>query len=91
MQTGRSYCGPDREEQMTSASVDEGRDSWLSPTDAATHVARHALRRGRVGRVGIELEAHVVDMANPNRRVPWPTLQAVVARPPVLPRLQERI
>ena len=70
---------------MTSASVDEGRDSWLSPTDAATHVARHALRRGRVGRVGIELEAHVVDMANPNRRVPWPTLQAVVARPPVLP------
>ncbi len=41
-------------------------------------IARDALTDGRVGQVGLELEAHVVDVAEPRRDVPWSVLTAVV-------------
>src|SRR3954452_3871528 len=43
--------------------------------DAAT---RAALRPGPPGTVGLELEAHLVDLAVPGRRVTWPRIRAVV-------------
>lgn len=70
---------------MTSVSNTRKDASTLTLTEAVAHITRHALRPGLVGRIGIELEAHVIDLAVPDRRVPWPTLQAVVARLPALP------
>ncbi|SEM01943.1 glutamate--cysteine ligase [Blastococcus sp. DSM 46786] len=70
---------------MTSAPIGEGQASCLTLAEASARIATHALQPGPVGRVGIELEAHVVDTGNPDRRVPWPTLQAIVRRLPVLP------
>jgi ergothioneine biosynthesis glutamate--cysteine ligase EgtA len=46
--------------------------------DAVEQVVRAALRPSAVGPVGLELEAHLVDLAAPGRRVPWPRIRAVV-------------
>jgi ergothioneine biosynthesis glutamate--cysteine ligase EgtA len=58
---------------------------WTSPAslrtalDAAVeHVTRDALREGPVGRVGLELEGHLVDLDAPGRRVPWPRIRAAL-------------
>ncbi|WP_411969456.1 ergothioneine biosynthesis glutamate--cysteine ligase EgtA [Geodermatophilus sp. YIM 151500] len=51
----------------------------------ADHVARTALHPGAVGPVGLELEGHLVDLAEPARRVPWPRVQAAVAGVDPLP------
>ncbi|WP_299037667.1 ergothioneine biosynthesis glutamate--cysteine ligase EgtA [uncultured Pseudokineococcus sp.] len=41
-------------------------------------VAAGALRAGPVGAVGLELERHVVDVAAPQRRVPWDRLRGAL-------------
>lgn len=45
---------------------------------AVEHVTRQALRPGTVGRVGLEVEAHLVDLDSPRSRVPWPRVRAAV-------------
>jgi ergothioneine biosynthesis glutamate--cysteine ligase EgtA len=45
---------------------------------AVDAVTRAALRPGPPGTVGLELEAHLVDLAVPGRRVTWPRILAVV-------------
>ncbi|MFP5371629.1 MAG: glutamate-cysteine ligase family protein, partial [Actinomycetes bacterium] len=51
-------------------------DRVLDLGDAVEHVTRSALRAGTVGRVGLELEAHLVDLGDPGSRVPWSRVQA---------------
>jgi ergothioneine biosynthesis glutamate--cysteine ligase EgtA len=46
--------------------------------EAVEQVTRAALRPGPVGAVGLELEGHLVDLAAPRRRVPWPRIRAVL-------------
>jgi ergothioneine biosynthesis glutamate--cysteine ligase EgtA len=46
--------------------------------EAVDQVTHAALRPGPVGRVGLELEAHLVDLDRPGRRVPWPRVRAAV-------------
>ena len=55
-----------------------GSDHALDLDAAFDHVTRNALRPGPVGRVGLELEAHLVDLDSPQHRVPWPRVQAAV-------------
>jgi glutamate--cysteine ligase len=58
--------------------VAHGADHVLDLDGAVEHVVRTALRAGTVGRVGLELEAHLVDLDAVHRRVPWPRVQAAV-------------
>lgn len=54
--------------------------------DAAyAHVAHTALAATALGPVGLELEGHLVDLASPSLRVPWPRVRAVVDALPSLP------
>jgi glutamate--cysteine ligase len=46
--------------------------------EAVDAVTAAALRPGPVGRVGLELEGHLVDLAGPGRRVTWPRIRAVL-------------
>ncbi|WP_336033844.1 ergothioneine biosynthesis glutamate--cysteine ligase EgtA [Geodermatophilus sp. FMUSA9-8] len=52
---------------------------------AAAAVTAAALRPGPVGTVGLELEAHLVDLDAPADRVPWERVTAAVAGLPPLP------
>ncbi|SFP09556.1 glutamate--cysteine ligase [Geodermatophilus dictyosporus] len=52
---------------------------------AVAHVAGAALRPGPVGAVGLELEAHLVDLDRPPARVPWSRVTAALAAVPALP------
>ncbi|MGY5890258.1 ergothioneine biosynthesis glutamate--cysteine ligase EgtA [Geodermatophilus arenarius] len=52
---------------------------------AVATVTATALRSGPVGRVGLELEAHLVDLDAPAARVPWDRVCAAVAGVPPLP------
>ena len=62
-----------------SATATCGTDRVLDLEEAVEHVTRSALRAGStVGRVGLELEAHLVDLDAPRSRVPWPRVQAAV-------------
>ena len=53
-------------------------DRVLGLEETVEHVTRSALRAGTVGRVGLELEAHLVDLDDVRSRVPWPRVQAAV-------------
>lgn len=56
------------------------------PVGAAhAHVAAAALRHGTERRVGLELELHLVDLADPGRRPDWATVRTVVAGLPAMP------
>ncbi|MGE2834058.1 ergothioneine biosynthesis glutamate--cysteine ligase EgtA [Mycobacterium sp. SMC-4] len=58
----------------------------LNSADAAiAHIVDRCLTDGPVGRVGLELEAHCYDIADPARRPSWTRLTAVIAELPVLP------
>jgi ergothioneine biosynthesis glutamate--cysteine ligase EgtA len=46
--------------------------------EAVEHVTRAALRASPPGRVGLELEGHLVDLDAPARRVPWPRVRSAV-------------
>lgn len=64
------------------------RPSNAEPLDLSTvrdHIAGTALRDGTVGRVGLELEAHLVDLADPARRVPWERIHGLLTSLPELP------
>lgn len=63
----------------------------FSPTDSLTvdtareYISAKALQPTPVGRVGLELEAHLVDLAEPARRVPWERIKELLAHLPELP------
>jgi glutamate--cysteine ligase len=52
---------------------------------AREHIVRTALNPGPTGRVGLELEFHLVGLADPARRPAWPDVQALVAGLPPMP------
>ena len=56
-----------------------------SANSAAEHIGANCLTDGPVGRVGLEVEAHCVDLADPLRRPNWDELTAVIAEVPDLP------
>jgi glutamate--cysteine ligase len=69
--------------------ADELEDPVLTaadPVDAAlAHVAGKALADGPGGRVGLELEFHLVSLADPARRVGWPEVLAAIGDLPAMP------
>lgn len=69
----------------SAATVTCDADRVLDLDGAVEHVTRRALRPGTVGRVGLELEAHLVDLHSPDRRVPWPRVRAAVDAVGALP------
>ena len=56
-------------------------------TAAATalHIQGSSLSDGPLGRVGLELEAHCIDLVRPQCRPDWDRIQAVLAELPPLP------
>ncbi|WP_448614779.1 ergothioneine biosynthesis glutamate--cysteine ligase EgtA [Modestobacter sp. URMC 112] len=61
-------------------------DGALGDLEAArSHVADTALRPSVPGQVGLELEAHLVDLAAPGARVPWARVTAALGALPPLP------
>ena len=56
-----------------------------SAYDAAQHIGQTCLADGRVGKVGLEVEAHCFDMADPMRRPDWDELKNAIAEVPPLP------
>ncbi|MGR6966883.1 ergothioneine biosynthesis glutamate--cysteine ligase EgtA [Geodermatophilus sp. URMC 61] len=67
------------------APVTEERTAVLDLEAAVAHVAGAALRPGPVGSVGLELEAHLVDLDAPAARVPWQRIRDLVDALPALP------
>ncbi|SNT00290.1 glutamate--cysteine ligase [Geodermatophilus pulveris] len=67
------------------APVTEERTAALELDAAVAHVTAAALREGPAGRVGLELEAHLVDLDAPASRVPWARVSGLVAALPALP------
>jgi len=56
------------------------------PLEAARErLIQNALTDSRIGRVGLELEFHVVDLADPALRPTWAALNEAAARLPVMP------
>jgi glutamate--cysteine ligase len=61
-------------------------DVELTSADAAAElIAANSLTDGPVGRVGLEIEAHCFDLANPQRRPRWQELTTVIAGVAELP------
>lgn len=58
---------------------------FMSSESAALHVGTDCLRDGPVGRVGLEIEAHCFDLAEPMRRPEWDELNDVIGDVPPLP------
>ncbi len=56
-----------------------------SAASVAQHVGGECLRDGPVGKVGLEIEAHCFDVADPMRRPGWDELTDVIASVPALP------
>src|SRR5215208_5263471 len=56
-----------------------------SAYSAAQHIGETCLADGPVGRVGLEVEAHCFDLADPMRRPEWAELSDVIAGIPPLP------
>ena len=67
---------------MTAQTV---RNGFATLADARQHVAAAALRPDDRGRVGLELEFHLVDLAEPARRPAWSAVEALVAGLPAMP------
>ncbi len=59
--------------------------SCTSANSAALHIGATCLTDGPVGLVGLEIEAHCVDLADPTRRPDWDELTEVIAGVPDLP------
>jgi ergothioneine biosynthesis glutamate--cysteine ligase EgtA len=53
--------------------------------EARAHIVAAALSPSKIGPVGLELEMHLVDLANPAERVSWARLQEIVDSLPVMP------
>jgi len=56
-----------------------------SAYSAAAHIGETCLADGPVGRVGLEVEAHCFDLADPLRRTNWAELSDAIAGVPPLP------
>jgi len=56
-----------------------------SANDAAQHIGETCLADGPVGKVGLEVEAHCFDLADPMRRPDWAELKDAIADVPPLP------
>ncbi|WP_435405737.1 glutamate--cysteine ligase EgtA [Mycolicibacterium parafortuitum] len=65
--------------------VEHGMNPLTSAEDAARHIADTCLTDAPVGPVGLEIEAHCFDLADPRRRPGWDELSAVIAGLPTLP------
>ena len=61
------------------------RNAFATLADARQHVAAAALHPDDRGRVGLELEFHLVDLAQPARRPAWGAVEALVAEMPAMP------
>ena len=70
---GEAHPGPAPDTGLTSAN------------EAASYISANCLTDGPVGRVGLEIEAHCFDIADPRRRPAWDELTAVIAAVPALP------
>jgi glutamate--cysteine ligase len=79
---------------MTFAMTSEVDDAHLSHAkkaklasaySAALHIGESCLADGPVGRVGLEVEAHCFDLADPMRRPEWAELKDAIAGVPPLP------
>ena len=79
---------------MTFAMTSEVGDAHPSDADtaqltsgysAALHIGETCLADGPVGRVGLEVEAHCFDLADPMRRPDWAELSDVIAGVPPMP------
>lgn len=82
---GRPSTGPDLEGVAT-AMHDTAQLVPLAGVEAArAHVEEQALAPSPAGPVGLELEAHLVDLAAPADRVPWARITGVVDALPPLP------
>ena len=62
-----------------------GNAELTSARSAALHIGETCLVDGPVGRVGLEVEAHCFDLADPMRRPGWDELSDVIATVPALP------
>src|SRR6476660_1816148 len=60
-------------------------DQLTSAYTAALHIGETCLADGPVGRVGLEVEAHCFDLADPMRRPDWAELSDAIAGVPPLP------
>ncbi|CAA0082966.1 Glutamate--cysteine ligase EgtA [Mycolicibacterium vanbaalenii] len=69
----------------TDCVADCGVDELTSATEAAEHLVAGCLTDGPVGRVGLEVEAHCYDVADPLRRPGWEELTSTIAALPPLP------
>lgn len=56
-----------------------------SANDAHRHISDHCLNDGPVGRVGLEVEAHCFDLAEPTRRPGWNEITEIIGRISALP------
>ncbi len=56
-----------------------------SANSAVTRIGANCLTDGPVGRVGLEIEAHCIDLADPLRRPDWDEVTGVIAGVPPLP------
>jgi glutamate--cysteine ligase len=67
------------------ASLTQTRVVLEDVAQASEHICRVALTPGGTGRVGLELEGHLVDLDAPAARVPWDRVRAVVGSVGPLP------
>ena len=70
---------------MTSAAISSAQAEMADSSAAAKYIADGCLLDGPVRRVGLELEAHCHDPADPYRRPSWDEIAAVLDRLPPLP------
>ncbi|BBY94352.1 glutamate--cysteine ligase EgtA [Mycobacterium gallinarum] len=56
-----------------------------SANDAHRHISDHCLNDGPVGRVGLEVEAHCFDLAEPTRRPGWNEITEIIGGISALP------
>lgn len=69
-----------------STDLAEGHPTELtSANSAASHIGETCLVDGPVGRVGLEVEAHCIDLSDPARRPDWDELTSVIAGVAELP------
>ena len=62
--------------QLDAARLSDG--ELASAAAAAQHIAETCLADGPVGRVGLEIEAHCFDLAEPHRRPTWDEITEVI-------------
>jgi glutamate--cysteine ligase len=60
-------------------------DELTSAYSAARHIGESCLADGHLRRVGLEVEAHCFDLADPTRRPDWAELKDAIADVPPLP------